>query len=83
MGYWVAHRLPRFFCRILDPTTLNHNQRTMQTVYSFNNQEGLVLGPDEVGELGHHVPFLNWGLAGSTQKVQGSSTGDGTQAQSR
>ena len=42
----------------------------MQIVYSLNNQEVLVLEPDEVGELGHHVPFLNWGLAGSTQKVR-------------
>ena len=70
MGYWVAHRLPRFLCRILDPTNLNLNQRTMQTVYSFNIQVVLGLEPDEVGELGHHALYLNWGSAGSTQKVR-------------
>ena len=50
MEYWVAHRLPRYLCRILDPTNLTFNQRTMQTVFNYNNQVVLVLGPDEVVE---------------------------------
>ena len=48
MGYWVAHRLPRFHCRILDPTNLNSNLLTMQTVSNFNDQVVLGSGPDEV-----------------------------------
>ena len=50
MGYWVAHRFPGFLCQILDPTNLNFNLRTMQTVFNFNNQVVLVLGEDEVVE---------------------------------
>ena len=70
MGYWVAHRFPRFLCPILDPTNLNFNLRTMQTVFNFTNQVVLGLEPDDVVALWHRALHLSWGSVGSTRKVR-------------